>query len=92
MTQQKKHKSKCRIPKFASREAEARFWDTHDFTDYMKEFMPVKVRFAKNLSQGSVVEQTAGRMRNDLPRLAPREERASAEKAIADEAIKRMGG
>ena len=29
----------------------AEFWDTHDFTDYMDEFKPVKVRFAKNLSQ-----------------------------------------
>jgi hypothetical protein len=57
VTQQKKHKSKSRIPKFASREEEVRFWDTHDFTDYMKEFMPVRVRFAKNLSQGSVVDK-----------------------------------
>ena len=29
----------------------AEFWDTHDFTDYMDEFKPVKVRFARNLSQ-----------------------------------------
>jgi hypothetical protein len=51
MTQQKKQKSKSRIPKFGSRKAEARFWDTHNFSDYMKKFKPVKGTFAKNLSQ-----------------------------------------
>jgi hypothetical protein len=40
------------IPEFANREEEARFWDTHDMADYWDEFQPVKVRFAKNLSEG----------------------------------------
>ena len=40
------------IPEFTSREEEARFWDTHDMADYWDEFKPVKVRFAKNLSEG----------------------------------------
>ena len=40
------------IPEFRSREEEARFWDTHDVADYWDEFKPVKVRFAKNLSEG----------------------------------------
>ena len=40
------------IPEFGSREEEARFWDTHDMADYWDEFKPVKVRFAKNLSEG----------------------------------------
>ncbi len=40
------------IPEFASREEEARFWDTHDMADYWDEFKPVKVHFAKNLSEG----------------------------------------
>jgi hypothetical protein len=40
------------IPEFANREEEARFWDTHDLADYWDEFQPVKVRFAKNLSEG----------------------------------------
>jgi predicted DNA binding CopG/RHH family protein len=44
-----------RIPQFASREEEAAFWDTHDFTDYQDELRPVQVRFAKNLSQGITV-------------------------------------
>ena len=48
MTQEKREP----IPEFASREEEARFWDTHDMADYWDEFKPVKVRFAKNLSEG----------------------------------------
>lgn len=39
------------IPTFSSREEEAALWDTHDTTDYESEFTPVKVRFARNLSQ-----------------------------------------
>ena len=41
-----------RIPEFKSREEEAEWWDTHDITDYLDELKPVKVRFAKNLSEG----------------------------------------
>ena len=44
-----------RIPEFKSLEEEAEFWDTHDTTDYEEEFKPVKVRFAKNLSQGITI-------------------------------------
>ena len=44
-----------RMPNFKSIEEEARFWDTHDTADYEREFKPVKVRFAKNLSQGITV-------------------------------------
>jgi predicted DNA binding CopG/RHH family protein len=40
------------LPDFQSREEMAEFWDTHDFTDYMDEFKPIRVRFAKNLSEG----------------------------------------
>jgi predicted HicB family RNase H-like nuclease len=39
-----------RIPEFATKEEEAQFWDTHSFTDYLNELEPVKIRFAKNLS------------------------------------------
>lgn len=49
------HTKKSRIPKFSTIEEEANFWDTHDFTDYMDEFKPVKVRFAKNLSDGITI-------------------------------------
>ena len=41
---------KSRIPEFASREEEAEFWDTHDFTDYLDELEPVKVRVVNPLS------------------------------------------
>lgn len=40
------------IPEFKSREEEAKFWDTHDTTDFENEFKPAKVRFAKKLSGG----------------------------------------
>ncbi len=39
------------LPEFKSREEMAEFWDTHSMADYWDEFKPVKVRFAKNLSQ-----------------------------------------
>ena len=56
MTEKKPIKKKStRIPEFASREEEARFWDTHDTTDYEDEFRPVRVRFAKNLSEGITI-------------------------------------
>ena len=46
---------KKRIPEFRSIEEEAEFWDTHDTTDYEIEWKLVKVRFAKNLSQGITI-------------------------------------
>lgn len=49
---QKARKAKEPLPEFKSRQEMAEFWDTHDFTDYMDEFKPVKVRFAKKLSEG----------------------------------------
>ena len=33
----------------------AKFWDTHDFTEYKDEFKPVKVRFSKKLSEGITI-------------------------------------
>jgi hypothetical protein len=90
MTKEKKMKS--RIPEFKSREEMAEFWDTHSLADYWDEFKPVKVKFAKHLSERSVVKQTAGALKSNLPALTPQEERKSAEEGIAEEAIKRMGG
>jgi predicted DNA binding CopG/RHH family protein len=43
---------RSRIPDFASREEMAEWFETHDLADYWDEFKPVKVRFAKNLSEG----------------------------------------
>lgn len=48
-------KGKDPIPKFANHEEEAAFWDKHDLADYWDEFKPVKVRFAKNLSEGITI-------------------------------------
>lgn len=50
-----KRQKKSRIPEFASREEEAKFWDTHDITDYWDELKPVRVRFAKHLSEGITI-------------------------------------
>jgi len=39
------------IPAFASVEEEAAFWDTHDTTDFEREFKPVRVRVGKRLTE-----------------------------------------
>ncbi len=44
-----------RIPAFQDIEEEAEFWDTHSFADSWDELTPVKVRFAKNLSEGITI-------------------------------------
>ena len=49
------HKGKGQIPEFKSREEEAEFWDTHDFTEYQEGFKPVQVRFAKRLSHALAI-------------------------------------
>jgi predicted DNA binding CopG/RHH family protein len=51
----KKPTTKKRIPEFASIEEEAAFWDTHSTADYEHEFKPVRVRFAKKLSEGLTI-------------------------------------
>jgi predicted DNA binding CopG/RHH family protein len=48
-------KPKEPIPEFKSRQEEAEFWDTHDLADYWDEVKPVKVRFARNLSEGITI-------------------------------------
>jgi predicted DNA binding CopG/RHH family protein len=55
MTDRPTNPKKSRIPEFKSREEEARFWDTHSFADYWDELKPVKVRVAKNLSEGITI-------------------------------------
>ncbi len=53
--QQGAHGKASRIPRFTSREEEVEFWDTHDITEYQDELEPVRVRFAKNLSEGITI-------------------------------------
>jgi predicted DNA binding CopG/RHH family protein len=58
MTERKEkisQKGKGQIPEFKSREEEAEFWDTHDFTEYQQGFKPVQVRFAKRLSHAIAI-------------------------------------
>ena len=52
---ERRMKPKEPIPEFKSRQEEAEFWDTHDLADYWDELKPVKVRFAKNLSEGITI-------------------------------------
>lgn len=47
---QRSSETPSRIPDFASREAEAAWFDSHDMADYQDEFQTVRARFAKNLS------------------------------------------
>jgi predicted DNA binding CopG/RHH family protein len=51
------------IPEFKSREDEAKFWDTHSAADYWDESEPVKVRFARNLSEGITIRLDPDTMR-----------------------------
>ncbi|MBI1800305.1 MAG: hypothetical protein HY259_14970 [Chloroflexi bacterium] len=48
-------RAKRAVPSFANREDEARYWDTHSLADHWDEAKPVRVRFARNLSQGITV-------------------------------------
>ncbi len=68
--------------KNATREELAQFWDTHDFTDYLDEFKPVNVSFAKNLSEGITIRldpDTLGKLR-----------RVSHQKGIGPTTLARM--
>jgi hypothetical protein len=59
-------KPKEPLPAFGDREEEAAFWDTHSLADYWDEFQPVKVKFAKKLSEGLTIRldpETLGRLR-----------------------------
>lgn len=64
----KQKKTKDPIPgKEASRDEVAAFWDTHSAADYWDELRPIKVRVAKNLSEGITIrfdEKTLSRLRN----------------------------
>ena len=44
-----------KIPDFANREEETLFWETHDFTEFLDETQPVRLRVGKNLTQGLTV-------------------------------------
>ena len=71
-----------RIPDFKSREEEAAFWDTHEFTEFLDETRPVKLRVTKNLSEGLTVRLD----RRDREEL----ERRAAEHGIGPSTLVRM--
>ena len=77
-----KRTAASRIPDFQSREEEAAFWDTHDFTEFLEETRPVKLRVAKNLSEGLTVRLD----RQDREEL----ERRAAEQGIGPSTMVRM--
>ena len=44
-----------KIPEFKSKEEEAAFWDTHDFTEFLDETRPVKLRVSPQFSESLTV-------------------------------------
>ena len=51
----KQRPAKDPIPRFATREEEAEFWDTHDFTDYWDELQPANLDASPNLASSILV-------------------------------------
>lgn len=47
------------IPDFSTREEEAAFWDTHDFTDYWDQLQPISVTFGDDLGSPIVINLDA---------------------------------
>src|SRR5829696_8178708 len=79
---QQRQRTASRIPDFQSREEEAAFWDTHDFTEFLDETRPVKLRVAKNLTEGLTVRLD----RRDREEL----ERRATEQGIGPSTLVRM--
>ena len=52
---EQREKKQNRIPEFASREEEAEFWDTHDFTDYLDDVKVFSVKFSDVVEQAVIV-------------------------------------
>lgn len=50
-----KSKKTGKIPTFANREEEAKFWETHSIADFTNELTLVNARFTKNLSEGITI-------------------------------------
>lgn len=46
---------KPKIPDFKNRQEMAEWFDTHDMGDYQHELKTIKVKFAKNLSEGITI-------------------------------------
>jgi hypothetical protein len=61
MNKNKQHK-KDPIPGDVSREELAEWFDTHDMGDYLDELKPIKVQFAKHLSEEKLSEGVTVRL------------------------------
>jgi predicted DNA binding CopG/RHH family protein len=60
-----------KIPHFKSDEEVAAFWDTHDFTNYIKDTEPVDVVFEKPKKETISIRMEHGQIK-ELKRLADR--------------------
>jgi hypothetical protein len=51
----RKTSAKATVPTFASVEEEAAYWDAHSLADHWASATPVRLRVAKNLSEGVTI-------------------------------------
>ena len=68
-----------RIPDFQSREEEAEFWDTHDFTDYLDESWPVQIQVGDEF-RARVEARAAARAQDRLTIRLDRADRAALDR------------
>lgn len=64
--------SRSSIPVFQTRREEAEFWDSHDFTEFLDETDPVKLRVSENLASALSVRLDR-QDREELERRAARQ-------------------
>jgi predicted DNA binding CopG/RHH family protein len=65
---------KNKIPDFKNFQEEAKFWETHDITDYLEELEPIKVEFkAKMPKEEMVVVRLQGSVKKRLQKVADRQ-------------------
>ncbi len=67
-----KTRRSSRIPRFRTEAEEARFWDTHDTTEFLEELTPVKVAFPRPKPKVLVSVRIAKSEVNLLRRIAAR--------------------
>ncbi len=66
-----KLKRKSRIPKFKTYGEEARFWDTHDITDFEDETEDVEIVFELNKPRGeTIVLRVQKQVKDNLDKFA----------------------
>ncbi len=72
MTQQKKNQPvKSRIPIFKNRQELAKFWDTHEVSDYLDELEPVELTFnPAQPKQETIVVRLHTGIKNTLEKIA----------------------